>query len=280
MALQVLHHISSASRRGALLRELASLLRPGGRALITAWATEQEDPGKLAKWEPIEGNAGDALGDGEVSRPPVGTAKGWGEARDRHACSTQGGRAGASAGSGGGAAQGAASPDHARHGLAADGAAPDMAQRQAGPAAPVAAVARPESRTEPSSEAGADHNADRTQDPSAEDRVRPAKFQTQSSEASRTSRPGAGGFSNNYFVPWHLPFHRAEAAAAVAAAHRSSGAGGAGVIDKGKGTVVFKRFYHLFEPGELEGLVGVLPGVELADAFFDKSNWCVVMRRL
>ena len=276
MALQVLHHISSAARREALLRELARLLRPGGRALITAWATEQEDPGKLAKWEPIVGHSGNDPGDEEVSRPPFSNAKDWGEGRDQQVCSTQGSRVGASAGSGGAAAQGAASPPCARHGVAADDAAPDTAPRQAGPV--VAAVACPESRTGLTSEKGADHNAERTQNPPAQDCVRPAE--TQSNEASRTSRLGAGGSSNNYFVPWHLPFHRAEAAAAVAAAHGSSGAGGAGVIDKIKGTVVFKRFYHLFEPGELEGLVAVLPGVELADAFFDKSNWCVVISKL
>ena len=36
-----------------MLAELARVLRCGGRALVTVWASEQEQPGKLAKWEPI-----------------------------------------------------------------------------------------------------------------------------------------------------------------------------------------------------------------------------------
>ena len=45
----VLHHVASQRRRLRLLRELARVLRPGGRALLTVWASEQEDVRKLAK---------------------------------------------------------------------------------------------------------------------------------------------------------------------------------------------------------------------------------------
>lgn len=53
MCIAVLHHISSSARRVRLLRELARVLRPGGRALVTVWASQQEEPGKLDKWQPI-----------------------------------------------------------------------------------------------------------------------------------------------------------------------------------------------------------------------------------
>ena len=53
LCIAVLHHISTLERRLAMLAELASVLRCGGRALVTVWASEQEQPGKLAKWEPI-----------------------------------------------------------------------------------------------------------------------------------------------------------------------------------------------------------------------------------
>ena len=53
MCIAVLHHISSEARRLRLLRELTRVLRPGGRALVTVWASQQEEPGKLQKWEPI-----------------------------------------------------------------------------------------------------------------------------------------------------------------------------------------------------------------------------------
>ena len=36
-----------------MLAELARVLRCGGRAIVTVWASEQEQPGKLAKWLPI-----------------------------------------------------------------------------------------------------------------------------------------------------------------------------------------------------------------------------------
>ena len=53
-----------------------------------------------------------------------------------------------------------------------------------------------------------------------------------------------------------------------------------GRVDRVKGTVVFKRYYHLFDRGELDGLVHGIPGVRLIASFFDKSNWCVVFRKL
>ena len=53
LCIAVLHHISTLERRLAMLAELARVLRCGGRALVTVWASQQEQPGKLAKWEPI-----------------------------------------------------------------------------------------------------------------------------------------------------------------------------------------------------------------------------------
>ena len=53
LCIAVLHHISTVERRVAMLAELARVLRCGGRAVVTVWASEQEQPGKLAKWEPI-----------------------------------------------------------------------------------------------------------------------------------------------------------------------------------------------------------------------------------
>ncbi|MEW5315958.1 MAG: hypothetical protein WDW38_007352 [Sanguina aurantia] len=73
-------------------------------------------------------------------------------------------------------------------------------------------------------------------------------------------------------------------AKAVAAAARSSAAAappGAPVLSDAKAAVVFQRYYHLFEAGELAALAGQLgPGVRVVDEFFDRSNWCVVLQRL
>lgn len=56
----MLHHISSEARRARLLAELARALRPGARALVTVWASRQEEPAKLAKWERMRAPPGRA----------------------------------------------------------------------------------------------------------------------------------------------------------------------------------------------------------------------------
>jgi hypothetical protein len=53
-----------------------------------------------------------------------------------------------------------------------------------------------------------------------------------------------------------------------------------GRVDRVKGTVVFKRYYHLYDKGELEGLVQRVPGVKLESSFFDKSNWCAIFQKV
>lgn len=204
LCIAVLHHIASPGRRMALLAQLARVLRPGGRALVTVWATQQENMRKVRSWRPI-------------SAPAV------------------------------------------------------LADREAeAPAAAAAAVVGPGSVS-----------------------------------AAAAGMEGEGAVaSGDYFVPWHLPFHRAEAAAAarqasggrrndggqtpsvpasaaqVAEAAGASPAAGGPQVDSAKGAVVFQRYYHLFEEGELDALVACLPGVRLVDSFYDKDNWCVVFERV
>lgn len=189
---QVMHHISSVERRVVLLRELARVLRTGACALVTVWATAQEEPHKVAKWEPIHAQ--------QQAQDTTSLRSLESSGGERSAVSRSGGVVGASA---------------------------CDAQRQ----------------------------------------------QQQQQQ--------------NYFVPWHLPFHRAEAAAAAAQARDGDadqcalqdGAAFRPVLDKAKGTVVFKRFYHLFEREELRDLVLQVPCVSIIDVFYDKSNWCVIFER-
>jgi alkylated DNA repair protein alkB family protein 8 len=133
LCIAVLHHMSTLDRRTALLQQLHRLLRLGGRAIVTVWATQQENMGKVAKWQRLEGSD------------------------------------------------------------AAD-----------------------------------------------------------------------------YLVPWHLPLHRAEAS-------RAAGLGP--TLDGAKNSLVFSRYYHLFEQAELEGLVEGVEGLALVASFYDKDNWCVVVER-
>ena len=53
-----------------------------------------------------------------------------------------------------------------------------------------------------------------------------------------------------------------------------------GKVDEAKRTVVFKRYYHLYDKGELEGLVEQVPSVKLLSSFFDKSNWCAIFENV
>ncbi|CAG9463056.1 unnamed protein product [Pedinophyceae sp. YPF-701] len=165
VSVAVIHHISTEERRVAFVREAVRLLRPGGRGLLTAWATEQGDPRKLQKWRRLERAA------------------------------------------------------------------------------------------------------------------------------------AAGGLGADYFVPWHVPFHRvpavgvggegagggaaAEAARSAARGGSREGAGGVGTpgVDAEKRAVVYNRFYHLFERGELTALVERAGGAVPLSEVYDRDNWVVVFQR-
>lgn len=113
------------------------------------------------------------------------------------------------------------------------------------------------------------------------------------SEAENSQQENAA----DYFVPWHLPFHRAGAhlAAANAAAactqdvccsldsgpaQVSVPEAAVGVIDNKKQTVVFKRYYHLFAEGELQLLAESIGGVVVRQSFYDANNWVIDFERV
>jgi alkylated DNA repair protein alkB family protein 8 len=51
-------------------------------------------------------------------------------------------------------------------------------------------------------------------------------------------------------------------------------------VDRSKGTVVFRRYYHLFDEGELDALVRQMSGAAIVNSFYDKSNWCVIFQKV
>ncbi|KAL2900576.1 hypothetical protein RDABS01_025658 [Bienertia sinuspersici] len=81
--------------------------------------------------------------------------------------------------------------------------------------------------------------------------------------------------NQEYFVPWHLPYHRAE----VSGASASAVANGLARKDDKKGAVVYNRYYHVFSEGELESLVSKISNAVIVDRFFDKSNWCIILEK-
>ena len=222
LSIAVLHHITTPSRRIHMLTELLRMLRPGGKALVTVWATHQEDTKKLTKWQPI-----DRPGRSHQSHPPDlshddVTAE----------CKPSAGEV---------------------NGALNDHCIEDQVERLS---------------LEPavSSEAGV---TTAQQHPVAE--------QCGGAKSGRSSH--GEGASNDYFVPWHLPFHRAEAALQVLKAEQEQDSAAAGSIriDNKKNAVVFSRYYHVYEQFELDQLVQSVPEAEVLDSFYDKDNWCVVM---
>ncbi|KAK6938190.1 Methyltransferase type 11 [Dillenia turbinata] len=84
-----------------------------------------------------------------------------------------------------------------------------------------------------------------------------------------------GQNQQEFFVPWHLPYHRAEVSGASATAL----ANGLAKKDDKKGAVVYNRYYHVFSEGELERLVSHMSNAVIVDQFYDKSNWCIVLQK-
>ncbi|KAK4274078.1 hypothetical protein QN277_017364 [Acacia crassicarpa] len=78
-----------------------------------------------------------------------------------------------------------------------------------------------------------------------------------------------------YFVPWHLPYHRAEISGASAHALAT----GLATKDDKKGAVVYNRYYHVFREGELERLISGINNAKVVERFYDKSNWCIILEK-
>ena len=265
LCIAVLHHLSSAERRRRLLRQLLAALRTGGRALVTVWATQQANMRKVRRWEWL-GDLGAAAGGGAEAAAGAGTA----------------------------AAAGGGAEEEAARGAAPLAEPSEPPKRSEQPAGTAAAAAGAEAGMQQEAAAAA---------PGVVAAATTTSQGASSGGGAEQSQEEDSVASGDYFVPWHLPFHRAEVAAAAAAARGASGSaatttssgGTAGSstparsavpgatsvprLDPGTGAVVFRRYYHLFEGGELEGLVAALPGAAVVDSFYDKDNWCVVFER-
>ncbi|KAJ8634069.1 hypothetical protein MRB53_027405 [Persea americana] len=94
-------------------------------------------------------------------------------------------------------------------------------------------------------------------------------------DVSVAFRNGSIDNHQEYFVPWHLPYHRAEIGGASSLALES----GLAKKDDKKGAVVYNRYYHVFIEGELERLVSGIENAFIRDKFYDKSNWCIILEK-
>eukprot|EP00884_Botryococcus_braunii_P003339 jgi/Botrbrau1/13005/Bobra.0389s0004.1 len=207
LCIAVLHHISSRARRIRLLKELVRVLRSGGTALVTVWATEQEEPHKLAKWHPIPPpTLGAAPGEGcgcpsEGSTvPPPGGATLPDRPWDRPVPVGQTPTS---------SVPGATLPNRstdapAGPSLVAAGASAEVLNRQR-------AVEERWGGSESGGRAaaavgtgGLNRQTDGGSGPEGGGSGDPVP-------AAGGSGPSAGGEGGDFLVPWHVPFHRVEA---------------------------------------------------------------------
>jgi hypothetical protein len=305
LCIAVLHHISTVERRLQLLRELARVLKPGGQGIVTVWATEQEDPVKtIKKWALIKEGTGQQVLERDTSEQVVLQQQHQKEVeyeqqhqqhqQQQHQQHQQQDQE----------VEYEQQQQQQQQQVLGDATLPTLDLTEghlvAGAAAgnregPVKTLEAPESHS-----GGEGVEADGGKCDC--DEVRGG------GEGAAASAAAVGP---DYLVPWHVPFHRAgtlakhvaqqeqqkqqmwgggaETGAGGAAAEGTGAAGarrgvgaaaGAPRVDATKGAVVYQRYYHLFEEGELQGLVALVTGVKLVDAFYDRSNWCGVFEKL
>ena len=252
LSIAVLHHITTPARRIHMLKELLRILRPGGKALVTVWATEQEDTKKLAKWQPINQPGHEQHHNRSHQQVKNLSGSEQESQKELKPCNVQ---TGAHADSNTTAGRNQDLQNARLEQSTADTTSvPDTTETI------LQQASNPQGKHVELSDAALQ----------SEDAQHPGKAQQQPSTSS-----------NDYFVPWHLPFHRAEAALQVLKVGGQEGnapaAAGSIRIDNQKNSVVFSRYYHVYEQFELDQLVLQVPGAEVLDTFYDKDNWCVVM---
>ena len=215
-------------------------MRPGGRALITVWAREQEDQSLIAKWTPFMGRfterwAGDEDGgSGGDGRSEAGRSE---EGLETSSDPIEKGK-------GGGKRQGKGRlPPLAESERDGDGEEDEEADCE---------VKRGDGKSVSSGVADDSGGEEKLSSSQEEEGWRlhlEEKGEKRQQESESSERESHVGENGDYLVPWHLPLHRVEVGSARAADDVASGLA---KRDDKKGSVVYHRFYHVFTKGELE----------------------------
>eukprot|EP00271_Cylindrocystis_brebissonii_P010650 TRINITY_DN26921_c0_g1_i1.p1 TRINITY_DN26921_c0_g1~~TRINITY_DN26921_c0_g1_i1.p1 ORF type:complete len:485 (-),score=87.11 TRINITY_DN26921_c0_g1_i1:860-2269(-) len=303
ISIAVLHHLSTDARRIRALSELVRAVRIGGRVLITVWAREQEDPLLLAKWTPLTGQHVERWVD-DAEEPPLtpgrqlaassallpiiseqasDTTKSVEEEAHPQTPDVPSDLNSDDPSPVGSNGQmpleplsvsslplplpSSPSPSSSLYTYQTDRSLIPVVLPSISPSVPSSTLYPSPSRSPFSSPCSI---PDTTRAPLAHRLSRALADSGQSPSASST--PSAGG--QEYLVPWHVPYHRAE----VGGCARMLASGQARKDDR-KGAVVFNRYYHVFVEGEIERLANQVAGAAIVDRFFDKSNWCVVLEK-
>jgi alkylated DNA repair protein alkB family protein 8 len=209
ISIAVLHHLSNEGRRVRAIEELLRVVHKKGKVLITVWAVEQEDKKLLSKWTPLTCKYMDEWVD------DVGT-------KFKRNLSTS------------------------SLGSIKEGSNEDLKELTLEKDL-VDTLSSPNPRT----------ISQKLEFPSPENHVIEEGDSSEMMFQGQGSTKNLGSSANDtmcqveqqeYFVPWHLPYHRAEVGGASAAAVAS----GLAKKDDTKRAVVYNRYYHCFVQGELE----------------------------
>jgi alkylated DNA repair protein alkB family protein 8 len=97
----------------------------------------------------------------------------------------------------------------------------------------------------------------------------------------KDARSGHAFEGSDVFVPWHLRYRTDRRIACQKPEDVLEGATAShGVVDEAKGAVVFQRYCHVYEEGELQELFARLPWVEVTESYYDTGNWCVAAKKI
>ena len=195
-----------------MLEELLRVLKPGGQAYVSVWATLQEDPAKtLAKWEPMHTPSSppdpqkaahlpddcpgspafmDAACRSKSASEPEGALEQPISQEELHNFPTD---------------DGSRHSSH-RESTCQAGDGESAAHQQAGMTSSLAEMCTGSSSDTSNVQSIASEGLDGSLHGSAD--LQQASSAAQLSVSSRKASAGSG---NDYFVPWHLPLHRAQA---------------------------------------------------------------------
>lgn len=209
ISIAVLHHLSTEQRRKRAISELVRVVAPGGKVLITVWAREQEDPALVSKWTPLT----------------TKYMEEWVKGTERIKRSSSGSSLG--------------SIKEFERMMDDEQNFKIDEELEEG--------AEPELEPEPEVQVAMDDMNLNLKDPIPRKPQKVSGQQT-AQETATEAQADSVDDQREFFVPWHLPYHRAEIGGASAAAVAS----GFARKDDKKGAVVYDRYYHVFVEGELE----------------------------
>ncbi|KAI5597722.1 hypothetical protein BDE02_02G084500 [Populus trichocarpa] len=235
ISIAVLHHLSTENRRKRAIDELVRAVKKGGLILITVWAVEQEDRSLVTKWTPLNQKYVDEwIGPGSprIRSPSSITLESIPETENNskeHEKDTE-------------------SLNHEFKGTVPS-TSKDVRSVQnqqeyvdewIGPGSP--RIRSPSPITLESIPETENNSKEHEKDTESLNHEFKGTMPSTSKDDSSVQN------QQEYFVPWHLPYHRAEVSGASACALEN----GLAKKDDKKGAVVYNRYYHVFSEGELE----------------------------